>query len=256
MRKLRHRIVKCPVQGHTTKKWPSLDWKPTLQILEPECYKIQDKQKGLSDEFSPLPCLSPSYVFHSYKFWGYHHFPGGTRDRSLPANSGDTGSIPSGKIPYAVEQLSPWATTNKARRCYSLCSITREATTMRSPHIAKKSNPRWPQLEKSCLQQQRPSATNKYLFLILKNLVFIIFKTHPGGQREIIIKLLEEILGDPVVKTLGFHFRGHKFNTCHMPQGIAKEEKKKTAVKLALLTLLLNHGLFWITSLAIIFFRV
>ena len=103
---------------------------------------------------------------------------------------------------------------------------------MRSPHIAKKSNPRWPQLEKSCLQQQRPSATNKYLFLILKNLVFIIFKTHPGGQREIIIKLLEEILGDPVVKTLGFHFRGHKFTTCHMPQGIAKEEKKKQLLNL------------------------
>ena len=32
--------------------------------------------------------------------------------KNLPANAGGTGSNPwSGKIPYASEQLSPWATT-------------------------------------------------------------------------------------------------------------------------------------------------
>ena len=36
---------------------------------------------------------------------------------NLPANAGDTGFEPwSGKIPHAVEQLGPWATTTKPAR--------------------------------------------------------------------------------------------------------------------------------------------
>ena len=40
----------------------------------------------------------------------YHNqdFPGGTVVKNPPANAGDTGSSPGpGKIPHAVEQLSP-----------------------------------------------------------------------------------------------------------------------------------------------------
>ena len=41
-------------------------------------------------------------------------FPGGIVDENLPANAGDTGLIPgSGKIPYAMEQLSLCATTTE-----------------------------------------------------------------------------------------------------------------------------------------------
>ena len=41
-------------------------------------------------------------------------FPGGTVVKNLPANAGDTGSSPGpGKIPHAVEQLSPCATTTE-----------------------------------------------------------------------------------------------------------------------------------------------
>ena len=41
-------------------------------------------------------------------------FPGGAVVRNPPANAGDTGSSPwSGKIPHAVEQLSPCTTTTE-----------------------------------------------------------------------------------------------------------------------------------------------
>ena len=44
----------------------------------------------------------------------------------------------------------------------SLCSTTREATAMRSPHTARKSSPHSPQLEKARMQQWRPNtAKNK-----------------------------------------------------------------------------------------------
>ena len=85
----------------------------------------------------------------------------------------------SGKIPHAVEQLSPCATTtepalwspratttepachNYWRPCAkSPCSATRQETTMRSPRTAMKSSPRWPQLETARAQQQRPNTAN------------------------------------------------------------------------------------------------
>ena len=41
-------------------------------------------------------------------------FPGGTVGGNLPANAGDTGSIPDpGRFPHAAEQLSPCATTTE-----------------------------------------------------------------------------------------------------------------------------------------------
>ena len=41
-------------------------------------------------------------------------FPDGAVDKNLPANAGDTGSIPgSGKIPHAVDQLNLCATTTE-----------------------------------------------------------------------------------------------------------------------------------------------
>ena len=43
--------------------------------------------------------------------WG---FPGGAVVKNPPANAGDTDSIPGpGKIPHALEQLSPCATTTE-----------------------------------------------------------------------------------------------------------------------------------------------
>ena len=41
-------------------------------------------------------------------------FPGGAVGGNLPANAGDTGSIPGpGRFPHAAEQLSPCATTTE-----------------------------------------------------------------------------------------------------------------------------------------------
>ena len=96
----------------------------------------------------------------------------------------------SGKIPHAMEQLSPCATTTEPV-LLSPCTTTtepmhprahvpqilspraatteacmpracapqqREATAMRSMHTAMRSSPRLPQLEKARTQQQRPNA--------------------------------------------------------------------------------------------------
>ena len=42
------------------------------------------------------------------------NFPGGTGDKTLPANAGDTGLIPGPeKIPHAVNQMSPQASTTR-----------------------------------------------------------------------------------------------------------------------------------------------
>ena len=41
--------------------------------------------------------------------------PGGPVVKNPPANAGDTGSIPSGKIPHAKGQLSPCATVTEAQ---------------------------------------------------------------------------------------------------------------------------------------------
>ena len=50
----------------------------------------------------------------------------------------------------APQLLSPHA--------WSPCSVTREATAMRSPRTTTKSSPRSPQLEKARVQQRRPNA--------------------------------------------------------------------------------------------------
>ena len=89
-------------------------------------------------------------------------FPCGAVVENLPANAGDTGSSPGlgrshmPRSSYAREPqlLSP--------RDWSLCSATREATTVRGPRTAMKSGPRLPQLEKAPAQKRRPNtAKNK-----------------------------------------------------------------------------------------------
>ena len=114
-------------------------------------------------------------------------FPGGAVVKNLSDNAGDTGLEPwSGKIPHAVEQLSPcaattepvlwslWATTTEptchnywSPRTYNLCS-TREATAMRSLCTATKSSPHSPQLEKARTQQRKPNAAKKHINKFLK----------------------------------------------------------------------------------------
>ena len=68
------------------------------------------------------------------------------------------------KIPHAMEQLSPRATTTEptchnywSPYAWSPCS-KRKATAMRSPCTTMKSSPCSPQLEKAHAQQRRPNA--------------------------------------------------------------------------------------------------
>ena len=71
--------------------------------------------------------------------------------------------------------LSPCTTTTEAPASWSLCSATREATTMRSPCTTTKSSPYWPQLEKICaaikiqhsqkLEKKKKNCLTSYRFL-------------------------------------------------------------------------------------------
>ena len=101
--------------------------------------------------------------------------------KNLPANAGrEQGFNPwSGKIPWVVEQLSPWATTVEA--CPRAC-VPGEATVMWSPSTATKSSPCSLQLEKALEQQQKPSTAkdklNKYYFLKKRN------RHHPEHEQK------------------------------------------------------------------------
>ena len=83
--------------------------------------------------------------------------PGGTVVENLPANAGDTGSSPGLGRPHMPR--SNWAREPQllSLRVWSLCSTTREATTVRGPCTAMKSGPRLPQLEKALTQKRRPN---------------------------------------------------------------------------------------------------
>ena len=90
-------------------------------------------------------------------------FPGGAVVENLPANAGDTGSSPG--LGRSHVPRSSWAREPQllSLRVWSLCSATREATTVRGPCTAMRSRPRSLQLEKALAQKQRPNtAKNKY----------------------------------------------------------------------------------------------
>ena len=84
-------------------------------------------------------------------------FPGGAVVENLPANAGDTGSSPGPGRSHMPR--SNWAREPQllSLHVWSLCSATREATTVSGPHTAMKSGPRSPQLEKALTQKRRPN---------------------------------------------------------------------------------------------------
>ena len=94
-------------------------------------------------------------------------FPGGTVVENLPANAGDTGSSPG--LGGSHMPRSDWAREPQllSLRVWSLCSTTREATTVRGPRTAMKSGPHSLHLEKA-LAQKRISNTAKNKLIILK----------------------------------------------------------------------------------------
>ncbi|XP_060026842.1 phosphoinositide-3-kinase-interacting protein 1 isoform X2 [Lagenorhynchus albirostris] len=83
--------------------------------------------------------------------------PGGTAVESPPADAGDMGSSPD--LGRSHMPQSNWARKPQllSLRVWSLCSTTREATTVRGPCTAMKSGPRLPQLEKALAQKRRPN---------------------------------------------------------------------------------------------------
>ena len=76
---------------------------------------------------------------------------------NLPANAGDTGSGPG--LGRSHVPRSDWAREPQllSLRVWSLCSATREAAIVRSPHTAMQSGPHSPQLEKTLAQKRRPN---------------------------------------------------------------------------------------------------
>ena len=93
------------------------------------------------------------------------HFPGGTKDKKMPANAGDMRWIPGleGLIPHAAKQLSPCTTTTEPTfwglraATAEACAPQREATATRSP-CTTRSRPRSLQPQKACMQQRGPRA--------------------------------------------------------------------------------------------------
>ena len=80
---------------------------------------------------------------------------------SLPVNAGDVGSSPG--LGGSHMPRSNWAHEPQllSLHVWSLCSETREATTVRGPRDAMKSGPRSPQLEKALAQKRRPNTAKK-----------------------------------------------------------------------------------------------
>ena len=84
-------------------------------------------------------------------------FPDGAVVENLPASAGDRGSRPG--LGRSHMPRSNWAREPQllSLRVWSLCSATREATTVRGLRTVMKSGPRLPQLEKALAQKQRPN---------------------------------------------------------------------------------------------------
>ena len=168
------------MQTHTTKKW-----RRRIHVLYLVCITQYKQYTIFYFHQRRLLCflfISPIYtvkyiignVISKPEIRG---FPGGAVDKNLPANAGDTGSIPGpggSHMPWSnwarVPQLlslcsracapqllrpkchsywSPWA--------WSPCSTAGEDTAMRSPRTTK-SGLRSPQLEEARAQQRRPNA--------------------------------------------------------------------------------------------------
>ena len=93
--------------------------------------------------------------------WCSQGSPGGSVVENLPANAGDMGSSPGpgrSHIPWSNWAREP----HLLSLCvWSLCSATREAAIVRGPHIAMKSGPHLPQLEKALTQKRRTNTAKK-----------------------------------------------------------------------------------------------
>ena len=88
-------------------------------------------------------------------------FPGGAVVENPPANAGNTGSSPG--LGRSHMPRSNWAREPQllSLRVWSLCSATREATTVRGPRTAMKRGPRSPQLEKALAQKRKTQHSHK-----------------------------------------------------------------------------------------------
>ena len=109
------------------------------------------------------------YLFIIYNF---KDFLGGTVDKNLPANAGDTGLIPGPRRFHM-----PWSNYTHVPQLLSLCPrvwalellkpagpracATGEAITMRSPRTARNSNPHLLQLEKACAKTMKTQHSQK-----------------------------------------------------------------------------------------------
>ena len=91
-------------------------------------------------------------------------FPGGPVVKNLPSNAGDAGSIPcrGTKIPHAVGQLSPCATTTEpvcsgahAPQLESLCAVTTEPACS-GAHASKLEKPACHNEEPTCRNERSP----------------------------------------------------------------------------------------------------
>ena len=107
-------------------------------------------------------------IYSFYK-WKFGDFPGGAVVENLPANAGDTGSIPG-----AGRSHMPRSNWVHVLQLLSLCATTTEARKPRARALQQEKPPQWeahepqqrsssrlPQLEKAHTQQWRHKAAKK-----------------------------------------------------------------------------------------------
>ena len=104
--------------------WYPVSWKPFSHV-----FCVWPLFLNLSGgRVNPIP-VTPWWLDMDVLISKKNHFqgfPSGSVVKNLPANAGDTGSVPDpGRFPHATEQLSPWATTSETV-LWSLCSTTKK----------------------------------------------------------------------------------------------------------------------------------
>ena len=130
-----------------------------MYIIHSEWYLVS---QTFIDSLPFLVSLSSSdCTFFTSQINHLQDFPGGLEVKNPPANAGDMDSIPDpgSRIPDPTKLLSSSVTTPEARVPRAQAPPQEEPLQRETHTLATKRSPHLLQLEKACVQQQRPSIT-------------------------------------------------------------------------------------------------
>ena len=130
----------------------------------------------------------------------------------------------SGKIPHAIEQLSP-CTANTEPACFTACALQREATAMRNPRTKSREQPPLAETSKSLSAARKTQSSQNKAHTSVAFSVFIVLCNHhlyivPGPfhhpQKETLYPLSSHSLlpppcspWQPIICLYGYAFSGY-----------------------------------------------